>query len=830
MPKVFYLFLLLIVTSFSVRAQKTSSSLLPTGHRFPAHHEIIGYLDEISKRYSTTTRKITYGTTYEQKPLNALIISAPENIRHLEDIRVNHLTSLGLQKATIATKTTVPIAWLSYNVHGNEAATASAAIRVIEALLDSTNTASQKILQNVVVIIDPCANPDGYDRYVHWYTQTKGKFTNSLATSREHQEPWPGGRYNHYLFDLNRDWAWQIQKESQARIAFYQQWMPHIHADFHEMYSNSTYYFPPAAKPYHQDITDWQRKFNDILGQYNSKEFDKHGWLYFTRQSFDLFYPSYGDTWPIYNGAIGMTYEQAGSGLAGLALARPNEGDTLTLEDRITHHVTASFATLAATTDYKEQLITELIQFYQQAQKKPIGEYKSYIIQQQPQGGSIVALKKLLDSQGITYGTVTKATEVKGYNLATHTLENTIEVAPNDLVISAYQPKSGLLKILLEPQPELEDSLTYDITTWSLAYAYGVKAFGTSSQLKISPLTPISKAVITPNAYAYLIPWQSYEAVQALSYLHQHRIKVRSSLQPFRLEGKKYAAGTLIITKQGNEAHLSQLPRHLQTLADSLQLSITSTSTGFVEEGLDLGSNAVSALHPPRVVVAAGHQVNALALGEVWHFFDEQIQYPVSLINTQQWSTMPWKEMDVLILPAGHYQTISQERDLFTLKNWIKGGGKLILLENAITSFVGKNEFLIEKKNYRPTPTLEADQPLFGNKVRDGLRNETSGSVFQVTLDTTHPLAFGYPSFYYSLVKENHGLSYLSEGWNVGRLEKDSYKAGFVGKNLREKLKETLIIGSQPLGNGEIIYLADNPLFRGFWYQGKLLFANAVFR
>lgn len=807
------------------------SAIHSQANRYPYHHEIIRHLELAAEQYPDRTRKIQYGTSYEGRPLMGIIIASEENWPRLENIRTNHLKSLGILEGK-SSGDGPAIAWMSYNVHGNEPSGSSAFMKVLTDLLDPENTTSQKILKNTIVILDPCLNPDGYERYVHWYNQRKGHQPNPTPYAWEHREPWPGGRYNHYLFDLNRDWAWQSQKESQERLLFYQQWMPHLHADFHEMNAASSYYFPPAAKPFHQDITSWQREFNDILGEYNSKEFDKNGWLYFTRFSFDLFYPSYGDTWPIYNGAIGMTFEQAGGGSAGLTLSRPNEGDTLLLKDRIAHHVTTSFATLTALSDHAEKTVSELINYHQNAIKKPIGAYKSYLIKNQPNGGSTRALLQLLDRQGIRYGSPGKPTKTNGVNLLNQQNE-TVDMDQQDIVISAFQPKSRLLKILFEPDPELEDSLTYDITTWGVSYAYGVRAYGLNSKTEINDYQPVSvRNTIQNHPYAYLIPWKSYESLQLLTVLLRENIKVRTSNQAFRMGENYFDKGTLIVTRKGNETHEERLKELLIRKADSLQVKVTPTTTGYVTEGLDIGSHAVVPIQPPKIAILAGHTTTPSALGEVWHFFEEQIRYPVTLVDGNDIRQVPWHQIDVFILPSGNHQALFTDGELLKLKSWIQAGGKLIIMENAIHSFLGKNEFSIAQKTekYRSHTTTSPAQKQYGNQLRDIVSDETPGSIFEVTTDPTHPLSFGYNSTFYSLIRQNHQLGYLSEGWNVGWLEKESHKAGFVGSKISNQLLETLILGSQQMGKGQIIYMANNPLFRGFWYHGALLFGNAVFR
>jgi hypothetical protein len=338
------------------------------GDRFLRHHQVVSYYEYVAAQNPSQVKLIQYGSTNEGRPLIAAVVASAENFAALEEIRTNNLKAIGLLDGKPSARKQPAIAWMSYNVHGNESCGTNTAPFVIHELLNPNSARSKAILANTVVILDPSINPDGYDRYANWYNQKVGAKYNANAAAWEHQEPWPGGRFNHYIFDLNRDWAWQVQKESQERMALYRQWMPQLHADFHEQGVESPYYFSPAAKPYHEDITAWQREFQKIIGDYNKKDFDKNGWLYFSKERFDLLYPSYGDTYPTYNGAFGMTYEQGGSGRAGLGIVK-RDGDTLTLKQRIDHHFSTSFACLDAISANADKAVTEFIKFHDNTSK-----------------------------------------------------------------------------------------------------------------------------------------------------------------------------------------------------------------------------------------------------------------------------------------------------------------------------------------------------------------------------------------------------------------------------------------------------------------------------
>ncbi|MGA0558546.1 M14 family metallopeptidase [Larkinella sp. VNQ87] len=818
------------------------------GQRFTPQHRVLAYAEYVARQNPGRVKLVPYGTTFEGRQLMAVVVASEKNLARLEEIRTAHLRRIGLGTASSTAPATSqepqpPIAWLSYNVHGNEAISSEAFMLVLHDLLNTANPVSQKILSNTVVILDPCLNPDGHDRYVNWYNQVSGTTPDPTPFAREHSEPWPGGRYTHYLFDPNRDWAWQTQEITQQRMALYQQWMPHLHGDFHEMGPESPYYFAPSAKPYHEDITPWQRNFQQIIGQYNSRYFDKNGWLYFTRENFDLFYPSYGDTWPTYNGAIGMTFEQGGGGRAGLAYQK-NDGDTLTLRERIDHHYTASFATLESVADRPDEVVKNFTGFFEKSINNPIGDFKSYLIKTANDPGRIKALRKLLDNNLIRYGLAGKAQKLTGFNYQTQKNE-AVSIDNNDLVISAYQPKSTLLKILFEPKSTLEDSVTYDITAWSIPYAYGLKAYGLKD--KLTPVVyPSGNSAASGQAlnpatkpYAYLVRWQSAEDVQFLAGLLKNKVRVRVAERTFKQDNQTFEAGTLIITRAGNERLGDRLHQIVQQQADQYGVKLLSATTGFVAEGADFGSGSVFSLKNPHVAVLTGDVTTPTSMGEVWHYFDQELRYPLTLIDGNALANTSLNGLDVLILPQGYgYGRILNDRTLSKLKDWVQAGGKLIVMERATQFFVDKPDWGLKKKEEKPEtrkdkaekkPEPDETLRLYGEREREAVSEETPGSVYRVDLDRSHPLAYGYANGYFSLVQNVYDYDFLRDGWNVGYLKKDNYVAGFVGKNAKTKLNNTLLYGVQDLGRGSVVYIMDDPLFRGFWYNGKLLFGNAVF-
>ena len=830
MNKFLTILFLICAECLTLKAQKlqTPSEFLgyQLGEQFTPHHRVVDYYRYLATA-SKNIRLEEYGKTNEGRPLLLAFVASAEKIGNLEEIRKNNLRLAGINKE-VSTANQPAIVWLSYNVHGNESVSTEASLQTIYDLLDPTNQRTALWLKNTVVIIDPCLNPDGRERYVNFYNPVRNLVPDAFPASREHFEPWPGGRANHYYFDLNRDWAWQSQLETQQRMLVYNKWLPQVHVDFHEQGVNEPYYFAPAAEPYHQDISKWQREFQTIIGKNNARYFDKNGWMYFTRERFDLLYPSYGDTYPIYNGSVGMTYEQGGSGRAGLAIINA-EGDTLTLKARIAHHHTTGLSTVEAVSQNAAKAVSEFKNYFDASKSNPPGEYKTYVVRGE-NTEKLKTLATMLQRNGIEFG-YGSAKGANGYNYFTGKKEN-FKVEKSDMVINAYQPKSVLLKVLFEPQTYVSDSATYDITAWSLPYAFGLQAFATSENLKSLsaslPEVPILDTEV-PNPVAYIANWNSLSDVKFLAQLLKYNIKVRYSEIPFETGGKRFNAGSLIIARTSNDGFGDGFGQIIKSLALSSGITLQAISSAFVDKGADLGSNKVRLIRKPKIMAITGESSSSLSFGQVWHFFEQQIKYPLSIIRAEDLNRVNLNEFDVIIFPDGNYPDPGSEK----IQQWVRAGGKLIVMEGAVAQLAGKKGFDLKskeepKKNEKDLDPYE-DLKIYENRERESVRANIPGAIYKVDLDNTHPLGFGFPEFYYTLKLDDKAYQFLSTGWNVGVLKKDNYVAGFVGAKAKKKLVDGLLFGVQDMGNGSVVYLADDPLFRSFWENGKLLFSNAVF-
>ncbi len=835
MQKQLIVFLFSILSCTSAFSQlKSPSDFLgySLGSRYTPHWRILEYYRHVAEAVPNMVKLEEYGQTNEGRVLMVAYVSAPKNISNLENIRNNNLGLAGMQQNG-NTSNAPAIVWLSYNVHGNETSSSEAGMATLFSLVDPANQQTKQWLQNSFVIIDPCLNPDGRDRYVNWFNSVIGTQYNPSTDAREHSEPWPGGRTNHYNHDLNRDWAWQTQLESQQRMKLYHKWMPQIHVDFHEQGINNPYYFAPAAQPYHEVITAWQRDFQFDIGRNHAKYFDQQGWLYFTREIFDLLYPSYGDTYPIFNGAIGMTYEQGG-GPRGGASVLTQMGDTLTLLDRILHHHTSGLSTIEVASQNSGKLVSAFQKYFNDAVNGRVDVNKSYVVKYSPADRQrFEALISLLEKNKILYGTGREG-NYKGTNYHT-AKEESFSLTKNDLVVSSFQPKAALVKVLFEPSTTVVDSNTYDITAWALPYVYGLKAFASRDRINVSSSNFIRNDVNaslsnTGEVYGYIIPWSGTASVKLVSQLLQKGIRLRMSEEPFSSGGKSFERGAVIVLRTSNQQH-SQLFADVRKAADEMNVELTPVSSGFVDKGYDFGSSKIRSLLTRRVAMITGEGVNSNAAGEVWHFFDKEISYPVTLINSNDISRIRWSDYDVVIMPDGNYRFLNDKAQSDQFRNWIQGGGHVVAMENAVAQ-LARQDWSIKSKKSEEADSRDEYEALkrYENRERDFIPSMTPGSIFRVELDQSHPLAFGYPGYYYTLKYDDNIYEFIKEGgWNVGVIKKERQVAGFVGTKLQNRLQDGLLFGVQEMGNGTVTYLADNVLFRSFWENGKLMFANAVF-
>lgn len=831
---------LIIISTLKAQTIKSPDDFLgyELGTQFTFQYKAVEYFKYIADN-SPLAEYREYGTTNEGRSLGVCFVSSEENLANLEEYRKNNLIKTGLLQGTFTGKQ-IPFIWLAYNVHGNEAAGMEAAMKTLYTLTSGSFPNVSEYLKGCIIVIDPCQNPDGHELYTNRYRSSMNSVLTPESRSWEHNQGWPGARTNHYFFDLNRDWTWQTQSETRQRLALYNQFMPQVHADFHEMGVESTFFFAPGADPWNNIITPWQHNFHKLMGNGNADLFNAQFRLYFTKENYDLFYPGFGDTWPLFNGAIGFTYEQGGGGPSGIAYTLES-GDTLTLKKRIEGHFTASMATIKVSYDNREKLVQEFDKYFEESSKSPQFQYKSVIIKASNEKSNVRSLLDLLDRNQIRYTYAAGiGKKYKGFDY-TANKDGEVTIEKGDILISAYQPQSHFVQALFEPDTKASDSLSYDLTAWALPYVYNLRSYAVTDKVPSDTAKVAFKKIVNePSAvkpYAYLANFTGFDEQKLMAALFLKKIKVRYSLKPFVLNGISFNRGSLIIARGDNMNYESDFDKKVNEAANACQVKLVPASTGMVETGKDFGSENTPLMKKRSIAVLCGEGTSTSAVGEIWYYFEKDLNYPVSMINITNSSKLSLKNYDILILTSGSYSKFSD-----TIVDFAKRGGRVIAMENSISIFANEKstsmakaietrnaELKTNEKKIKSDDTTLLKRFEYENERRYTLSESSAGSIYRVRLDETNPYAFGLGKEWF-IMKRTSVYPFLTTGTNIGYILEKEPVSGFAGSKFKSKIKNTLVIGSEKIGSGEVIYITDDPYFRAFWDSGRVLIGNVVLR
>jgi hypothetical protein len=804
------------------------------GDRFTPHHRILDYFGELAKRTSLVSVR-TIGSTYEDRPLVLATITSAKNHAALEEIRrdVNAIARGEGDVAAIA-KSRPTVVWLAFGVHGNESSSAEASMLVAHALLQPENA---RLLEETVVVIDPLENPDGRERYIQWFHRTRGTKPNINPDAYEHQEPWPGGRFNHYLIDMNRDWAWQSQKETQARVAAYREWNPQVFVDFHEMFYSSTYFFPPDAKPINANLPKAVEDWLDVFGRANADEFSKRGWPFFVAEHFDLFYPGYGDSWPSLRGAIGMTYEMAGHGRAGTAIER-EDGTILTLADRAQKHYTTGMATVRTAAQHRAELLRYT---YDMARAQIDGGKNTYLIV--PGSPNFDALIAILRRQDIRVDALGAATTIRATRIDREVTESRSFPA-GTAVVNTRQPLGALANTLLEKAPAFSKGFVeeqraktdadepddfYDLTTWSLPLAMNVEGWVTT--VAVTGASEFRKAptpAVRPATYGYLVDGLDPELYRFAGQLLTEKIRFNVIDSEVNAGERKFSRGSLIILKGNND---KDLDTRIQTLAAATGVSVVPLDSGWMG-GIAFGSDKVRYVKDPKIGLIGGPGTDSTSFGMLWHTLDADTPIPHTVLSTESLRNLELHHYEVLVFPDGNYADRLGKRGIEKLKQWVQDGGTIVAVKGA-SAFLREKDIEISKlKIWEPAKKPEdKDKDKDAAPASDRYNDyRIPGSAFRTTMNERSYLTFGVPRSPAVLVEGSTAFLPLTKRVdNILTIDpKDPLVSGVAWNESLERIKGSVYVVSEPSGKGQVITFADDPHFRLFWRGTLPIFLNAV--
>lgn len=802
------------------------------GERFTDHDAVVRYLQAVAAAAPERTRLEQYGESVEGRPLLQLVIARADHMARLDAILAANAELTRLQtseaRASEIAATNPAVAYFSYGVHGNESSSTEAALYTIWDLLRNAPEVAG-VLDSLIVVIDPAVNPDGRMRYVQWYREARGAEPNASPEAREHYEPWPGGRYNHYLFDLNRDWAWLTQQETRARIATWPRWNPQVHVDFHEMSSESSYFFFPAADPinplYPSHILEWGERF----GAANAAAFDRQGWPYFTAESYDFFYPGYGDTWPSLLGAIGMTYEQAGGGRAGLAYQR-EDGGVLTLHDRAQHHRTTGQATLRTAASGRGDLLLDFAAFYRNVGR----EHPDILLVPGRDEGRARALVALLQAQGVV---VERAARAFRTDAEPHTgFDERREFPAGSYLVRARQARGLLAATLLQPEVVLDATFSYDVSAWSLPFAYGIEAHAVRSapdaDWSVLP-TGVPTTVTTDNgtasapaSYGWVLP-PSFESWRAVARYLKSGGRASVIDDPITIGVQQLGAGAIFLPRLGADSFDVRIRRA------RLPRSAIAVTSGRTAGGPDLGTGDAYAIRAPRVALLTGTGVSPTSAGAHWFFLDHTLTLDYDAIGADRLGSIDLRQYDVIVAPEMNRSALDDD-SYEALEAYVDAGGTLVAVGSAARSIGAPIAGIETRAAPEPPEETRLQRALRGREAREleDFEEDVPGTIVSARIDRAHPLGFGAGT-------DDGRLYVLHAGGEVFEPDEAFETVAFFDQALEkvsgvisarnlERLAQASWLATQQVGAGRVILFADDPLFRHFWYGTFQPFANAL--
>ncbi len=826
-------FTLLVCVGFSVSAQDyffkdkapfdskipTPEQFLgyPIGEQHTRHDLIVAYFEKLAEVSDKAAIEI-YGYTHERRKLVMLRISTLENIKNLETIKSKHLQFVNPNQNSKNYNEVPVFIQLGYNVHGNEPSSSEAALLTAYTLIASNSAEVKKYLNNSVVFIDPTINPDGRDRHTQWANQFKAKNLVSDNIDAEHNEMWPRGRTNHYWFDLNRDWLLAVHPESQGKLNWYHNWYPNVVTDFHEMGTNSHYFFEPMKPIGSADPIMPKENYEDLnnfFAPYYVKALDNIGSLYYTKESFDGTYPGYGSSYPDLQGALALLFEQASS--------RGHVQDTdygkITFPFTIRNQYQSSIATIKAAVENKETL-----RKYQQ------DFFKS-------------AVTKTTKSGFMAYEFGDEYDKNRNKAFIDFLLKHKIKVYKNETryVVPLKQPQHRMVQTMFETYSKYRDSVFYDASAWSVSNFYNMKAKGLRKARIGSAITStenfISNSSVTKTDYAYLLDWDDYNAPAALTYMQQKGIKASAAYKKFSSftnDGKKdFNYGTIMIPVSKQDISSAEVFKIVIEAQEKFNVPLYSTTTGFSVKGVDLGSNNFRKVQDPKVAMLIGDGVSSYEAGEVWHLLDTRVHIPLTKIMMRNFRRASLDNYNTLVMVSGSYSQLDSVQK-GKLKSWIGEGNTLVTIARA-SQWAIRNKIVKEKLTTKPKSKENSKEvkrlPYVEASEHIG-RERLGGAIFEVDLDITHPLGFGFRESKLPVYKNNTVFLTPSKSpyATVAKYSKNPHIDGFISnKNLETFLKPSASIIVSPVGRGRVVLFADNPNFRGAWYGTNKLFLNALF-
>jgi len=829
-----YLFLFAICCFFNLQSQNSSVDLnyyfsnqentfdesIPTpesiiGHQVGewhiTHDKLVQYMKELARSSDRVTIQ-NRGLTYEDRPLILLTITSKNNHSNIEKIKESHMALSN--NNDINNFNNLPlVVYQGFSIHGNEPSGSNASLLLAYYLAASNSSFIDDLLEKTVILLDPSFNPDGLQRFAYWANTNKNYNLNPDPNDREYNEAWPGGRTNHYWFDMNRDWLPVQLPESRARIKTYNEWLPNILTDHHEMGTNATFFFQPGIPSRTHPLTPiLNQELTQKIADFHVEELNEIGSLYYSKESFDDFYYGKGSTFPDINGGIGILFEQASS----RGHIQKSANGILTFPFTIKNQLTAAISTLKAGIALKESLLEYQYNFYKNSREEALkSKNKGIIFGDSKDRAKTIHLAEILKRHEIDFYNLKKDINYKGnYYKKDYAF-----------IIPKNQKKSKLINAMFESRTKFKDSLFYDVSAWTLPLAfnldYDMNADMNNAGDKNLEFLTNTGGVTKKTNYAYLMEWHEYYTPRVLNKILNNNMIAKVALKRFNIDNKAFDYGTILIPVFNKE--IDSTYNFLNKLAKESSITIHGVNTGLAD-GIDLGSSHFKRISKKKIALLVGDGFSAYDCGEIWHLFDTRYDIKLTKLDVRNFSSANISDYSTIIMPSSRGLN-SKNSD--KIKKWVENGGTLIAYKNSL-KWVEKNN-LVEynfKETERTAKNISFEQKsnYFGSQA-------IGGAIFEVNIDRTHPINFGY---------KNKSISIFRNSTLFIEADKDSYNnpiiysekpllSGYISEENLNNLKSTVPLKINKLNKGKIISITDNTNFRAFWYGTNKLLINAIY-
>lgn len=796
------------------------------------HDQLVQYMRAVAEASDRITLH-KFGKTYEDRPLLYLTITSPANHQNIGQIRKNHVALSNPQKSDELNTADMPIVmYWGYSIHGDEPSGSNASMLVAYYLAAAQGNEIEQKLQSSVILLDPSLNPDGLNRFAGWANTHKSENLVTDPNSMELNQRWPSGRTNHYWFDLNRDWMLVQHPTSQERIKIFQKWKPNILTDHHEMGTDATFFFQPGIQSRTHPITlDKNQQLTKEIAKYHADKLDQNQRLYYSEESFDDFYYGKGSTYPDVNGGIGILFEQASA----RGHAQQSDHGVLKFPFTIKNQFLTSLSTWEASQNLRQDILNYQRNFYEKSLNQ--GEDASiegYVFGTQYDRARTYHLAEMLRRHKIELFKL-------GENL---TADNESFQKSSAYIVPTNQEKYKFVKALFERRTTFTDSLFYDVSAWTMPYAFNLPFAELEdmdsgimgNKVEELPTFPQGEVVGGKSDYAYVFEWDEYYAPRTLNRLLDAGARAKVASKPFTgitADGsKKFDYGTVLVPMGPQSTDRAKIHNIIQKAAREDGLTIYSVGTGLTPSGIDLGSGSFETLEKPNVAVIAGEGTSSYEVGEAWHLLDQRYHMTPTIFPKDRLDYADLDRYNVIVMVNGRYNDLSKEA-VKKIKRWTQNGGTLITTKYANNwakeqglaniTYAGQDQSKKEDKDVTPKPYADMDKTRGAQYI--------GGTIFHTKLDLTHPLGYGYNDD--DLTVFRNSTLFLKKADNPYATPlyytEEPLASGYVSDDNLEKLAGTAAIVVSDAGSGRVISMVDNPNFRAFWYGTNKLFMNAVF-